>query len=101
MYGVRCLFSDHSIQQSWYQRREEKESILNHHGSNEKSLKMALAKKGKTTVVSVRDTSCGMISPRWVSLMKVYDVERPEIPNNSRDVTDDGVQLHRRLYVHS
>lgn len=44
---------------------------------------------GSAVVACHLDTNWGLISSGWVTWMRVYDVERPETPNDSRNITDD------------
>lgn len=40
-------------------------------------------------LVSHLDTSRGLVSPGWVTWRRVYHAERPETPNDSRNITKD------------
>ncbi|KAI9543594.1 hypothetical protein NQZ68_008641 [Dissostichus eleginoides] len=63
-----------------------------YHRSGRESIKMAVAQERREVEAIVAchlDTSWGLISPSWVTWRRVYDVERPETPDDSRNITED------------
>lgn len=62
------------------------------HWSGRESLKMAMSQEWITKgdwAVGHLDRSWGLISLSWVAWRTVYDVERPETPNDSRNISND------------
>lgn len=70
---------------------EKEEHHLQYHWCIREGFKVAVDQKRRAMgwLTDLLDTSRGLISPGWVTWRRVYDVKRPEIPDDTRYINDD------------